>query len=183
MRDRPARMEVERGSEGAPRLSGHVKLRAMSNSKVEAILVSLDHQGHTFGIVQNRSGDWFLSDSLRELSGTGVEGVRPATLLLTDSHSIVGGRLPCGAVTAELVGEDGRRVTCVVRDGAWIGAIADLEPGKHNPAVVWRSAHGVPVAPHLPAAWPRSQIVDTDVRCPACSALRVHDSIIEGLTV
>jgi hypothetical protein len=66
-------------------------------------------------------------------------------------------------VGAEAVDDAGRRITAVPGDGAWI---AVLDQPVQGPRAAW--CWDAPVAPELPADWPRTRVADANEPCPAC---------------
>jgi hypothetical protein len=88
---------------------------------------------------------------------------------LEGERTVLGGRLPGGAVSAEVVTDSGDRVACEVGDGAWVVVLDREIQGLVSP-VVFRNGAGVPVAAPLPEDWARAPVSDSSELCPACEA-------------
>ncbi len=137
---------------------------------VREVLVSVECDDGSGGVVRGDDGQVWLSWSVDRVGGPRVDDYRPAHLGLQDDRTLLGGLLPPGAVSAEAVDDRGRRVPAAVGNGAW--AVV-LEQPIRGPvaAVCLRDAQGQPVAPALPASWTRAAVTDTNEPCPACGAV------------
>lgn len=136
---------------------------------VKAVLVAVDHASGRAGVMIDADGDVWLTDSLERAYGTMLEDHRPGQVGLEDDRTVLGGRLPRGAVSAEAVIDGGERVACEVGDGAWVVVLDQTIVGLVSP-VVFRDGAGVPVAPPLPEEWSRVPVSDSDESCPGCDA-------------
>jgi hypothetical protein len=136
---------------------------------MKAVLVAVDHATGQAGVVIDADGDVWLTGSLERVCGTMLEDHRPGQVGLEDDRTVLGGRLPRGAVSAEAVIDGGDRVACEVRDGAWVVVLDQTIVGLVSP-VVFRDGTGVPVAPPLPEEWSRVPVSDSDESCPGCDA-------------
>lgn len=131
------------------------------------VLVSVQtNDGHA-GVLRDQDGAIWLSWRIDSLGGPRLDDYRPDHLGLPDDRTLIGGRLPPGAVGAEAVDDAGRRITAVAGEGAWIAVLDQPIHGPRAPAWCW-DASGAPVAPELPADWPRTRIADANEPCPAC---------------
>lgn len=91
----------------------------------------------------------------------------PSKVGLRARQTLIGGVLPPGAMTAEVVDIHGARRVASVGGGAWIAVLNEEVDGRSSPAC-FRDAGGVLVRPPLPADWSRRPIEDVDDPCPAC---------------
>lgn len=149
---------------------------------VRSVLVAVDHSAGRAGVVSDASDALWLSSSVDEVSGERVDGFQPAAIPVGPGLCAFGGRLPPGAVAAEAVAANGKRVTCAVDNGAWVVAVLGMLTSMVSPPVVFRDKHGAFVLPPLPTAWPRTPVADTDVPCPACDAVAWDEVIpLDGL--
>ena len=83
---------------------------------------------------------------------------------------MIGGLLPGLAVSAEVIDDIGERHAAAAANGAYVAVLDQPMTGKTCP-VCCRDEHGSPVAPALPASWPRTPVLDAEERCPACGAV------------
>ena len=131
------------------------------------VLVSVQtNDGHA-GVLRDQGGAIWLSWRIDSLGGPRLDDYRPDHLGLPYYLTPIGGRLPPGAVGAEAVDDAGWRITAVTGEGAWIAVLDQPIHGPRAPAWCW-DASGAPVAPELPADWPRTRIADANEPCPAC---------------
>ncbi len=131
------------------------------------VLVSVQtNDGHA-GVLRDQDGAIWLSWRIDSLGGPRLDDHRPDHLGLPDDRTLIGGRLPRGAVGAEAVDDVGRRITAAAGEGAWIAVLDQPILGPIAPAWCW-DASGAPVAPELPADWPRTRVADAHEPCPAC---------------
>ena len=86
------------------------------------------------------------------------------------NRSAVGGLLPPGAVSVEVVDDRGIRVAAAVGDGACVAVIEQPNDG-HEAIVCCRDAAGVPVRRPWAAEYPSVRVTDTEEPCPACGAV------------
>ena len=92
---------------------------------VVAMLVSLQHDEATVGVVRASDGHVRLSSSLERADGPRVEEYRPSHLGLDDDRTAVGGRLPPGAASAEVVDDAGERHVAATANGAYVALVAE----------------------------------------------------------
>ncbi len=135
--------------------------------EVADVLVSLELDDGAAGVVRDREGHLWLSYSLERVSGTGLDDYQPRHQGLEGDRTLIGGRLPPGAVIAEVVDDAGERHLAAAANEAWIAVLDQPIEGPSAP-VCCRDRNGVPVAPPLPADWARSPVLDADEPCPAC---------------
>jgi len=137
---------------------------------VREVLVSLECDDGSGGVVRSDDGEVWLSWSVERIGGPRIDDYRPAHLGLRDDRTLLGGLLAPGSVSAEAVDDRGCRIAAAVGNGAW--AVV-LEQPIRGPvaAVCFRDARGRPVAPALPASWTRTAVPDTSEPCPACGAV------------
>jgi hypothetical protein len=101
---------------------------------------------------------------------------RPVKTWLPDDRSLVGGILPPGSVSAEVVDDRGERVAAGVAGGSYAAALEQPNDG-HEPVVCCRDGTGTPVRRPLPADYPSTPIDDADVPCPACGAIDYEELV------
>jgi len=87
---------------------------------------------------------------------------------LRGERTLVGGRLPEGAVAAEVLTAGGERVGAAVGGGAWAALLDEPLTAGLDPVVRFADAAGATVRRPLPHGWPREPVDDADVACPAC---------------
>jgi len=131
------------------------------------VLVSVKTNDGLAGVPGDEDGAMWLSWRIDSLGGSRLDDYRPDHLGLPDDRTLVGGQLPPGAVRAEAVDDAGQRITAVAGKGAWIAVLDQPIQGPRAPAWCW-DASGAPVAPELPADWPRTRVADATEPCPAC---------------
>ncbi len=91
----------------------------------------------------------------------------PEAASVDRDHCVVGGRLPPGAVSAEVVDDRGARVTAAVADGVYVAILEQPNEGR-EPIVCCRDAHGNFVRRPWAADYPSVRVTDTEEPCPAC---------------
>jgi hypothetical protein len=131
------------------------------------VLVSVQTSDGSAGVLRDEDGAMWLSWRIDGLGGPRLDSYRPDHLGLPDDRTLIGGRLPPGAVGAEAVDDAGRRITAVVGGSAWIAVLDQPIQGPRAPVWCW-DATGAPVAPDLPQDWPRTRVADANEPCPAC---------------
>jgi hypothetical protein len=131
------------------------------------VLVSVQTTDGLGGVLRDEDGAMWLSWRTDSLGGPRLDGYRPHHLSLPDDRTLIGGRLPLGAVGAEAVDDAGRRITAAAGNGAWVAVLDQPILGPIAPAWCW-DASGTPVAAELPADWPRTRVADANEPCPAC---------------
>lgn len=134
------------------------------------VLVSLEQSGETVGILRGSDGRMWLSGSIERVAGPELDDRRAAWLGLDANRTLVGGRLPPGAVSAEVVDDTGECHVAATENGAYVAILDEPSRGQRYP-VCCRGADGAPVAPTLPLGWTRTAVSDAAETCPACGAL------------
>ncbi len=104
------------------------------------------------------------------------DAYRPTKTWLDGQRSLVGGVLPPGAVSAEVVDGRGVRVAATVGGGAYAAIITQLIDGD-APVVCCRDAAGNPVRRPLPGVYPCAPVTDANEPCPACGALDWEEGV------
>jgi hypothetical protein len=95
---------------------------------------------------------------------------------LDEGRTLVGGLLPPGAVSAEVIDEAGIKILANVGDGAYVAILHQPNDG-HQTVVCCRDPAGRPVARPPPPDWIRTPLTDAEVLCPACGAV-AHDEVL-----
>ena len=131
------------------------------------VLVSVPAFDGDAGVLLDAAGDVWLSARVDRLSGPQLADHQPAHVGLDEDRTLVGGRLPSGAVGAEVIDDAGRRIRAISGDGVWAAILDQPISWPEPPRWCW-DATGAPVAPELPADWPRVRVTDADEPCPAC---------------
>jgi hypothetical protein len=114
-----------------------------------------------------------VTDDVVEGGGSGVRGwdrFHPVKSWVDEHRSVVGGLLPPGAVSVEVVDDRRARVAATVGDGAYVAVIEQPNDG-YEPIVCCRDADGVPVRRPWAGEYPSVRVTDTEERCPACGAV------------
>jgi hypothetical protein len=132
------------------------------------VLVAVEYGNGRGGVVRDDDGQIWLSCSVDRIGGLRLCDCRPAYLVLDDKRILHGGLLPSGAISAEVVNDQGRRVSAVAANGAWAVVLEHAVTGPVKVVVCSRDAQGRPVAPELPANSTRTAVSDTAELCPAC---------------
>ena len=114
-------------------------------------------------LVPDVGGDW--GQPLR-----GDDPYEPVRVGLADDGLLIGGRMPPGAVGAELVDASGERHGVPVQGGYYAAALSDGP--DVSPALAFRDAAGAFVHRPLPAAYPHQPVEDAEVPCPVCGAMQ-----------
>jgi hypothetical protein len=133
-------------------------------------LVFVEHDGESVGVVRDRAGVAWLSDSTERVCGPRLDDLRPEHVGLADDRMLIGGLLPPGAVSAEVVDDAGERHVAAAANGAYVTVLDQPATGRPCP-VCCRDDEGTPVAPGLPASWERTAVLDAEESCPACGAV------------
>ena len=133
------------------------------------VLVSIDHADGTAAMLRSRNGVR-LTAGRRYGGGTLVDDERPCVQGLGEERTVLGGRLPHGAVRAVVVDSSGGEREAAVGDGAWI-MVLDEPLDNADPPVRYIAADGRIVPTRLPEDWPRAPITDAITSCPACAAI------------
>ena len=90
---------------------------------------------------------------------------RPVTRWLDGGRRLVGGLLPPGAVSAEVVDDAGARTVAGVGGGVYVAIVHEPDPG-YRPVVCCREVAGDPVSRPLPQDWSRSEVSDASGSLP-----------------
>lgn len=134
------------------------------------MLITVGYRGRRIGVLRDREGRSWLSSAIHQGAGARLDGWQPARQALPGGASVVGGLLPPGAVTAEVIDDAGRRQSTAVANGAYV-AVVDQSIRGGSIVVCCRDEHGAPVARPLPASWLRTPVSDACEPCPACEAV------------
>jgi hypothetical protein len=110
------------------------------------VLVSVRTMDGLAGVLRDEHGALWLSWRTDSPGAPGLDGYRPHHLGLPDDRTLIGGRLPLGAVGAEAVDDAGRRITAAAGEGAWIAVLDQPIQGPIAPAWCW-DASRTPIAP------------------------------------
>jgi hypothetical protein len=144
---------------------------AWKNGAVDlAVLVSVEHDGARMGVVRDGDGSAWLAHTTERACGTRLDECRPYEAGLADDCTLLGGLLPRGAVSAEVVDDAGERHAAAAANGAYVTVLNQPITGEVCP-VCCRDERGAPVAPVLPASWARRAVPDAEEPCPACDAV------------
>ena len=94
----------------------------------------------------------------------------PEKSWVSETQCVVGGLLPHGAMSAEVVDDRGERISAAVGAGAYA---AMLEQPNHGdePIVCCRDEAGRPVRRPWAADYPSRRVDDAEEPCPACGAI------------
>ena len=124
------------------------------------------------GVVRRDDGEIVITEDVRTGQGQALRGAgyRPRKTWVDEGRSLVGGLLPPGAVSAEVIDERGMRIAAEVGRGAY-AAIVEQPMDGHEPVVCCRDDAGVPVRRPLPAPYPSVPVNDAEEPCPACGAV------------
>jgi hypothetical protein len=96
--------------------------------------------------------------------------LHPAKHWVNEDQCVVGGILPPGAASADVVDDRGIRVAATVARGAY-AALLDQPTDGHEPIVCCRDAAGEPIRRPWPNDYPSVRVTDAQEPCPACGAL------------
>jgi hypothetical protein len=95
---------------------------------------------------------------------------RPVTTWLDPDRCLAAGRLPPGAISAEITDDRGQRIAATANEGVYAAILEQPSAGR-EPPVCCRDRSGTPVQRPLPADWTRTRVTDAQEQCPACGAL------------
>lgn len=121
------------------------------------------------GVVRTEHG-LVVTDDVGVGGGLGLrddDRFQPGAASVDADHCVVGGRLPPGAVSAEVVDDRGLRVSAVVADGVYAAMLDQPNEGR-EPIVCCRDANGDLVRRPWASDYPSVRVTDTDEPCPAC---------------
>jgi hypothetical protein len=159
-----------RVAERAAKVAWNDLLPPLRRGQVSTVLVEL---AGGEGVVRRGDGVLVVTQDVRVDRGVPLRAddiYRPVKTWLPDDRSLVGGILPLGAVSAEVVDDRGERVVAGVGGGAYVAVLEQPNDG-HEPVVCCRDATGTVVRRPLPADYPSNPVDDADVPCPACGAI------------
>ena len=94
----------------------------------------------------------------------------PAKSWVDENRCVVGGLLPPGAVSAEVVDDRAERVAASVGGGAFVAVLEEPNDGREA-IVCCRDAAGDPVRRPWAGDYPSVRVTDTEEGCPACGAI------------
>jgi hypothetical protein len=134
--------------------------------RVTEVLVSVEHADGAAAIVRDGRGMWLAGRA--DQPSVLIDDARPRIEGLAGDRTAQGGRLPPGAVGAEVVDHAGARHPAAAANGAWIVVLDEPVNGDTNP-VRYVDAAGATVTAPLPAG-ARTPIDDAPEPCPACGA-------------
>lgn len=129
------------------------------------------------GVVLLENGEIHLTHDVSDggslLSG---RGHIPASAWLGDDRSLVGGLLPPGAVSVEVVDDRGVRVDAMVQSGVYAAIVDQPNDGQH-PVVCCRDVAGAVVRRPLSGDYECSPVDDAREPCPACGAIAYDECV------
>jgi hypothetical protein len=130
------------------------------------------------GVVRRDDGQIVVTQDVAGEAGRALrDGDRylPVQEWLDDDHALVGGLLPAGAMSVEVVDDLGARTVASVDAGVYV-AIIEHPNHWRDPVVCCRDATGDPVRRPLPD-YQRAPVLDADEPCPACGALDYEECV------
>lgn len=143
---------------------------ACHNLAVPTVLIQLPGGE---GVVRQADGEVLITPDVGADCGQplyGRDDYRPVGVRRDQDLRIVAGLLPPGAVSVEVVDDQGTRVAATTGPGVY-AAIVKLPTGGVEPVVCCRDHSGAPVPRPLPAEWTHTKVVDTQEPCAACGAI------------
>jgi hypothetical protein len=146
------------------------------NGPVPTVLIELP-DGE--GVIRRDDGEIVVTQDVSDDRGQPLrEGdqYQPVKTWLDDDRSLVGGLLPPGAVSAEVIDDRGTRVTAKIGGGAYAAIIEQPNDG-HEPVVCCREPDGTPVRRPLPDDYPCAPVEDVEEPCPACGAVDYDECV------
>ncbi|HEY2319799.1 MAG TPA: hypothetical protein VGH67_15945 [Solirubrobacteraceae bacterium] len=165
-----------RVAERAANMAWNDVLPPMRRGQVSTVLIELPGGE---GVVRRGGGGFVVTQDVHAEHGLPLRAddlYRPVKTWLPDDRSLVGGILPPGSVSAEVVDDRGERVAAGVGGGAYAAVLEQPNDGQ-DPVVCCRDATGAPVRRPLPADYPRTPVEDADVSCPACGAIDYEERV------
>jgi hypothetical protein len=128
------------------------------------------------GIVRRDDGEIVLAYDVTGDWGQPLQphdSYQPIRIGLSDNRTLVGGLLPPGAVSVEVVEATGVRKAAAVGGGSYA---VIFEGGEHSePALGYRDAAGAFVPRPMPAGYPRQPVTDAEEPCPVCGAVQYDE--------
>ncbi len=131
------------------------------------------------GVVRRDDGEIVVTRDVSDDRGQPLRGsdrYQPVKTLLHDESWLVGGLLPPGAVTAEVLDDWGARIAAVIGGRAY-AAILEPSSDPGEPVVCCRDASGMPVRRPLPDNYPCAPVDDAEEPCPACGAVDYEECV------
>lgn len=134
---------------------------------VDSVLVSLPVGA---GVVRTDDGLMVTGNVADGSGGTGLRDAdpfHPVKAWVSPTQCVVGGLLPPGAVSADVVDDRGERVPAVTGQGAYAALLNQRNDGR-EPVVCCRDSAGRPVRRPWAADYPHHRVDDAKEPCPAC---------------
>jgi hypothetical protein len=130
------------------------------------------------GVVRGEDGEIVITRDVSDGRGSGVGrgDYRPVNEWLDEGRTLVGGLLPSGAVSVEVIDDAGVSVLAAIGAGAYVAILHQRNAG-HQTVICCRDRAGRAVARPLPPGWPRTPVSDAEVPCPACGAV-AYDEVL-----
>ena len=122
------------------------------------------------GVARTDDGLVVTGDVAGGSGGTGLRDAdpfHPEKAWVSPTQCVVGGLLPPGAVSAEVVDDRGERIPAVTGQGAY-AALLDQRNDGREPVVCCRDSAGRPVRRPWAADYPHHRVDDAEEPCPAC---------------
>ena len=148
----------------------------VQNGLVPTVLVELSGGE---GVVRHDDGKIVVTQDVSDDRGQQLRDRdlhHPVKTWLEGDRSLVGGLLPCGAVSAEVIDDWGAQVAAKIGGGAY-AAILEQPNDGHEPVVCCRDAAGVPVRRRLVADYRSALVTDAEEPCPACGAVDYEECV------
>jgi hypothetical protein len=165
-----------RVAERAANMAWNDLLPPLRRGQVSTVLIELPGGE---GVVRRGDGVVVVTQDVHADGGLPLRAddmYQPAKTWLPGDRSLVGGMLPPGSVSAEVVNDRGERVAAGVAAGAY-AAVLEQHNNGHGPVVCCRDGTGTPVRRPLPADYPSTPVDDADVPCPACGAIDYEELV------
>ena len=163
-------------AERAANMAWNDLLPPLRRGQVSTVLIELP-SGE--GVVRRGDGVVVVTENVHADGGLPLRAddvYQPLKTWLPDDRSLVGGMLPPGSVSAEVVDDRGERVEAGVGGGAYVAVLQQPNDG-HEPVVCCRDPTGTPVRRPLPADYPSTPVDDAGVPCPACGAIDYEERV------
>jgi hypothetical protein len=131
------------------------------------------------GVVRRDDGEVVVTDDVSNGRGQALrddDRYGPVRTWVDEARSVVGGLLPLGAVSAEVIDDRGMRIAAEVGRGAYAAIVEQSMLGR-EPVVCCRDGAGDPVRRPLPADYPSVPVDDTEEPCPACGAVGYEECV------
>lgn len=132
------------------------------------------------GVVRRDDGEIVVTDDVSNDRGQALrddDRYSPVKTWLDEDRSLVGGLLPPGAFSAEVIDNRGMRIAAEVGRGAYAAIVEQPMLGHPEPVVCCRDDAGAPVRRPLPADYPSVLVDDADQPCPACGAIDYDECV------